>query len=266
MPETGRLQATNQTNLETQEQTEWIEMHQSQVNVCFLKGPLRWLTEQKNPKFLWSLQNAQRDATNLAIRTKLRHRQSHKLTWAPATSRRSLVEFEMIGDRVATFLECSLNFQSASYLDIQRMLSGRMTSDFALQRDKDERNGIYSSPKKVISDAILICLVWGACMAQIVLKIAYTFDDWYRWNHAAPSLKKGTSCGLLHWPSLLILYIEVIPVWSVLCVIVGTGFKYTLSKDEYSNISFHSKVFTRRSTAAYLRTGTMAIRLKIVEI
>ena len=65
----------------------------------------------------------------------------------------------MIGDRVATFLECSLNFPSASYLDIQRMLSGRMTSDFALQRDKDERNGIYSSPKKVISDAILICLV-----------------------------------------------------------------------------------------------------------
>ena len=110
-------------------------------------------------------------------RTKLRHRQSHKLTWAPATSRRSLVEFEMIGDRVATFLECSLNFPSASYLDIQRMLSGRMTSDFALQRDKDERNGIYSCPKKVISDAILICLVWGACMAQIVLKIAYTFDD-----------------------------------------------------------------------------------------
>ena len=100
MPETGRLQATNQTNLETQEQTEWIEMHQSQVNMCFLKGPLRWLTEQKNPKFLWSLQNAQRDATNLAIRTKLRHRQSHKLTWAPATSRRSLVEFQMIGDRV----------------------------------------------------------------------------------------------------------------------------------------------------------------------
>ena len=83
----------------------------------------------------------------------------------------------MIGDRVTTFLECSLNFPSASYLDIQRMLSGRMTSDFALQRDKDERNGIYSSPKKVISDAILICLVWGACMAQIVLKIAYTFDD-----------------------------------------------------------------------------------------
>ena len=34
------------------------------------------------------------------LRTKLRHRQSHKLTWAPATSRRSLVEFQMIGDRV----------------------------------------------------------------------------------------------------------------------------------------------------------------------
>ena len=35
--------------------------------MCFLRGPLRWLTEQKNPKFLWSLQNAQRDTTNLAI-------------------------------------------------------------------------------------------------------------------------------------------------------------------------------------------------------
>ena len=42
-------------------------MHQSQVNMCFLIGPLRWLTEQKNPKFLQSLQNAQRDITNLAI-------------------------------------------------------------------------------------------------------------------------------------------------------------------------------------------------------
>ena len=42
-------------------------MHQSQVNMCFLRGPLTWLTEQKNPKFLWSLQNAQRDTTNLAI-------------------------------------------------------------------------------------------------------------------------------------------------------------------------------------------------------
>ena len=57
------------------------------------------------------------------------------------------------------------------------MLSGILTRDFALQRDKDERNGIYSSPKKVISDAILICFVWGACMAHIVLKIACTFDD-----------------------------------------------------------------------------------------
>ena len=42
-------------------------MHQSQVNICLLRGPLRWLMEQKNPKFLQSLQNAQRDTTNLAI-------------------------------------------------------------------------------------------------------------------------------------------------------------------------------------------------------
>ena len=33
----------------------------------FQRGPLRWLTEQKHPKFLRSLQNAQRDTTNLAI-------------------------------------------------------------------------------------------------------------------------------------------------------------------------------------------------------
>ena len=36
-------------------------MHQSKVKMCFLRGPLRWLTEQKNPKFLWSLQNAKHD-------------------------------------------------------------------------------------------------------------------------------------------------------------------------------------------------------------
>lgn len=34
---------------------------------CFLRGPLRWLTEQENPKFLRSLQNAHRDTTNFAI-------------------------------------------------------------------------------------------------------------------------------------------------------------------------------------------------------
>ena len=37
---------------------------------CFLRGPLRWLTEQKNPKFLRSLQNAQRDITNFVVRPK----------------------------------------------------------------------------------------------------------------------------------------------------------------------------------------------------
>ena len=57
MPETGRSQATN---LETQKQTKWIEMYQSQVRCVSLE-------EQKNPKFLWSLQNALRDTTNLAI-------------------------------------------------------------------------------------------------------------------------------------------------------------------------------------------------------
>ena len=34
---------------------------------CFLRGPLRWLMEQKKPKFPRSLQNSQRDTTNLAI-------------------------------------------------------------------------------------------------------------------------------------------------------------------------------------------------------
>ena len=62
--ETGRSQAAN---LETQKQTKWIEMHQSQVNMCFLRGPLRRLKAQKNPKFLRSLQNGLRDTTNLAI-------------------------------------------------------------------------------------------------------------------------------------------------------------------------------------------------------
>ena len=36
-------------NLETQKQTKWIEMHQSQLSIFFLRRPLRWLTEQKNP-------------------------------------------------------------------------------------------------------------------------------------------------------------------------------------------------------------------------
>ena len=39
-----------------------------QVNMCFLRGPLRWLTEQKHPNFLRSLQNAvQSNTTNLAV-------------------------------------------------------------------------------------------------------------------------------------------------------------------------------------------------------
>ena len=47
LPETGRSQATN---LETQKQTKWIEMRQSQVIVCFLRGPLRWLMGQEKCK------------------------------------------------------------------------------------------------------------------------------------------------------------------------------------------------------------------------
>ena len=43
------------------------EMHRWQVNRCFLRGPRRWLTVQKKRQFLWSLENAQRDTTNLAI-------------------------------------------------------------------------------------------------------------------------------------------------------------------------------------------------------
>ena len=61
--ETGRSEAASLT----QKQTKWIEMHQSQVNMCFLSGPVRRLKAQKNPKFLRSLQNGLRDTTNLAI-------------------------------------------------------------------------------------------------------------------------------------------------------------------------------------------------------
>ena len=64
--ETGRSQSAN---LETQKQTKLIETHQSQVNMCFLRGLLRWLMEQKNPKLLWSLKNTQPDTMNLAITT-----------------------------------------------------------------------------------------------------------------------------------------------------------------------------------------------------
>ena len=37
---TNHTNHTNHTNLERQEQTQWIEMHQSQVNMCFLRGPI----------------------------------------------------------------------------------------------------------------------------------------------------------------------------------------------------------------------------------
>ena len=63
-----------------QKQTKWIKMHQSQVNICFQRGPLRWLTEQKNPNFLWSLQNTQCDTMNLAI-TSLKERSQNSLLW-----------------------------------------------------------------------------------------------------------------------------------------------------------------------------------------
>ena len=37
LPETGGSQVTN---IETPKQTNWIEMHQSQVKMCFLRGLL----------------------------------------------------------------------------------------------------------------------------------------------------------------------------------------------------------------------------------
>ena len=63
LPETRRSQATN---LNTQKQTKWIEMHQSQVKM-FPKRSARWLTEQKNQKFLWSFAKRSRDTKNLTI-------------------------------------------------------------------------------------------------------------------------------------------------------------------------------------------------------
>ena len=76
LPETGRSQSNKRWNMK---QTKQIKIHQSQitktrtfelvqVNMCFLWGPLRWLTEQKNPKFLWILQNAHCDTMNFAVK------------------------------------------------------------------------------------------------------------------------------------------------------------------------------------------------------
>ena len=56
LPETGRSQSNEPWN---KKQTKRIEIDQKrkpwpfelvQVNMCFLRGPLRWSTEQKNPK------------------------------------------------------------------------------------------------------------------------------------------------------------------------------------------------------------------------
>ena len=62
--ETGR---SEEANLETQKQIKWIEMHQSQVNMGFLERSTKNIDGTENPKFLRSLQNGQRDTTNLAI-------------------------------------------------------------------------------------------------------------------------------------------------------------------------------------------------------
>ena len=40
------------------------------VNMYVLRGPLRWLTEQKKPKFLQSLQNTLHDTTNFTVKPK----------------------------------------------------------------------------------------------------------------------------------------------------------------------------------------------------
>ena len=71
LPETGRSQSNEPWNMK---RTKLIEIHQSRItNNDLLNSaskhvfPLRWLTEQKKPKFLRSWQNAQRDTTNFAI-------------------------------------------------------------------------------------------------------------------------------------------------------------------------------------------------------
>ena len=48
--------------------------------------------------------------------SKLRHPQRHKLAREPANLRGSRVEFQELGDRLATLIESSLNFPSAYYL------------------------------------------------------------------------------------------------------------------------------------------------------
>ena len=57
---------------------------------------------------------------------KVRHPQRHKLAREPANLSGSHVEFQEKGNRFSTLFECSLNFQSALYLDRQCMHCGRM--------------------------------------------------------------------------------------------------------------------------------------------
>ena len=80
-----------------------------------------------------------------------------------------------------------------SILYIQRMLKGRMT-----KRQRWKKWNLFISQKGYFRRHFNLFSSWGARMAKIGLKIAYTFDEWYRCrHHAAPSLEKVSSFVLL---------------------------------------------------------------------
>ena len=75
LPETGWSQSNETWNMTQTKQMENppITNHKPgpfelvEVNMCFLRGLVRWLKEPKKPKFLWIFQNAQRNTMNFAV-------------------------------------------------------------------------------------------------------------------------------------------------------------------------------------------------------
>ena len=74
-----------------------------------------------------------------------------QLAQEPANLRGSRVEFQEMGDRLATLLECPLNFPSALNLDIQCMHSGRISQCYInITRNKfiAKTSQAYTTKKK----------------------------------------------------------------------------------------------------------------------
>ena len=153
-----------------------------QVNMCFLRGPLRWLTEQKNPKFSPSLQNAQSATTNLGV-----------IRWLNLHNKLALTKFErcqqytIIDNSYSDFNDCILRVFDNWRHAWERLDLKKMAEDFtAIEREREDSAQMQTKSATEIQNILLsecnflLRSIWKKTIVHNILKLHWNRKMFWR--------------------------------------------------------------------------------------